>query len=105
MKKLMQVSALAAAVLALVSLTACSSTQFASHPPNDAALTTHVKARLSGDHEVNGSKIDVAVKDRFVTLTGTVLSQREQQEAVKVAGRTDFIRGVIDHLKVEGQRG
>jgi predicted outer membrane protein len=93
MKKLMQVSALTAAVLALVSLAACSSTQFATHPPNDAALTSHVKARLSGDHEVTGSDINVAVKNRFVTLSGTVLNQKEQQEAVKIAGRTDFIRG------------
>ncbi len=105
MKKLMHIFALAMAVLAVASLAACSSTQFASHPPDDASLTTHVKARLAGDRDMTGSDIDVAVKDRLVTLSGTVLSQKVDQEAVNVAGQTDFVRGVIDHLKVEGQRG
>jgi hyperosmotically inducible periplasmic protein len=66
----------------------------------DAAITTAVKSKLLADPAVGGLKIDVDTSGGIVTLTGTVASRAEADQAVKVARGTDGVDRVVDNLKV-----
>jgi hyperosmotically inducible protein len=66
----------------------------------DAALTVAVKTKLLGDPKVSGLKIDVDSKEGVVTLTGTVKSQAEKDEALRLARETDSVRNVVDKLAI-----
>ncbi len=66
----------------------------------DAALTAAVKTKLLGDPKVSGLKIDVDSKEGIVTLNGTVKSQAEKDEALRLARETDSVRNVVDHLTI-----
>jgi hyperosmotically inducible protein len=66
----------------------------------DAAITTAVKSKLLADPDVGGLKIDVDTRGGVVTLTGTVASRAEADQAVKIARGTDGVDRVMDNLKV-----
>jgi hyperosmotically inducible periplasmic protein len=66
----------------------------------DAAITTAVKSKLLADPAVGGLKIDVDTDGGVVTLTGTVASRTEADQAIKVARGTDGVTRVVDNLKV-----
>jgi hyperosmotically inducible periplasmic protein len=66
----------------------------------DAAITTAVKSKLLADPAVGGLQIDVDTKGGIVTLTGTVASRTEADQAVKLARGTDGVDRVVDNLKV-----
>jgi hyperosmotically inducible protein len=66
----------------------------------DAAVTTAVKTKLLADPKISGLKIDVDTKDGMVTLTGTVRSQAEKDEAVRLARQTENVRSVTDQITV-----
>jgi hyperosmotically inducible protein len=66
----------------------------------DAALTAAVKAKLLADPKVSGLKIDVDTKDAVVTLTGTVRSQAEKDEALRLARETESVKNVTDQITV-----
>jgi hyperosmotically inducible periplasmic protein len=66
----------------------------------DAAITTAVKSKLLADPAVGGLRIDVDTKAGVVTLTGTVASRSEADQAIKVARGTDGVDRVVDNLKV-----
>jgi hyperosmotically inducible periplasmic protein len=66
----------------------------------DAAITTAVKSKLLADPAVGGLKIDVDTKGGVVTLTGTVASRTEADQAIKIARGTDGVDRVVDNLKV-----
>ena len=66
----------------------------------DAAITTAVKSKLLADPTVGGLKIDVDTRGGVVTLTGTVASRAEANQAVSVARGTDGVSRVVDNLKV-----
>jgi hyperosmotically inducible protein len=66
----------------------------------DAAITTAVKSKLLADPDVGGLKIDVDTRAGVVTLTGTVASRTEADQAVKIARGTDGVDRVVDNLKV-----
>lgn len=66
----------------------------------DAAVTTAVKSKLLADPDVGGLKIDVDTRGGIVTLTGTVASRTEADQAVKIARSTDGVTRVVDNLKV-----
>ncbi len=67
---------------------------------SDAGITTKVKAKLLGDTETPGLKIDVDTKDGVVTLTGTVAAAAEKRRAVELAKATDGVKSVVDRIKV-----
>jgi hyperosmotically inducible protein len=67
----------------------------------DAGITTTVKAKLLADTSVGGLKIDVDTKDNVVTLSGTVRSEAERNQAVKLARETDRVTRVVDRLTVK----
>jgi hyperosmotically inducible protein len=66
----------------------------------DAAVTAAVKTKLLADPKISGLKIDVDTKDGMVTLTGTVRSQAEKDEAVRLARQTENVRNVTDQMTV-----
>ena len=66
----------------------------------DAALTAAVKTKLLADPKVSGLKIDVDTKNGMVTLTGTVRSQAEKAEALRLARETENVKNVTDQITV-----
>lgn len=67
---------------------------------SDAALTATVKTKLLADPKVSGLKIDVDTKNGVVTLTGTVRSQAEKDDALRLARETEDVRNVTDQIKI-----
>jgi hyperosmotically inducible protein len=66
----------------------------------DAAVTTAVKSKLLADPAVGGLKIDVDTRGGIVTLSGTVSTRAEADQAVKLARATDGVDRVVDKLTV-----
>lgn len=66
----------------------------------DAALTAVVKTKLLADPKVKGLKIDVDTMNGIVTLTGTVRSQAEKDEALRLARETENVKNVTDQITV-----
>jgi hyperosmotically inducible periplasmic protein len=67
----------------------------------DASITAAVKTKLLGDPKVGGLKIDVDTKDNVVTLTGTVKSIAERDEALRLAKNTTGVKSVVNKLIVQ----
>jgi osmotically-inducible protein OsmY len=67
----------------------------------DASITAAVKTKLLGDTKVGGLKIDVDTKDNVVTLTGTVKSAAERDEAIRLAKTTTGVKSVVNKLIVQ----
>jgi len=70
---------------------------------SDGALTTKIKSKMALDDMVNARDINVDTKDRVVTLSGTVHSERERERAVALAKETVGVTRVED--KLTQQRG
>ena len=68
----------------------------------DAAITTAVKAKFLADSNTPGMKIDVDTRDGVVTLSGTVRSRAEAENAVAIARESQGVKSVIDNLKIAG---
>ena len=67
----------------------------------DATITSEVKTKLLADPKVGGLKIDVDTKDNVVTLTGTVNSVEEKNEALRLAKTSAGVKRVVDKLTVK----
>lgn len=67
----------------------------------DAAITSAVKTKFLADTKVGGLKIDVDTKDHVVTLSGTVKSAAERDEAVRLAKTTTGVRDVVSKLVIQ----
>jgi osmotically-inducible protein OsmY len=67
----------------------------------DATVTSEVKTKLLADPKVGGLKIDVDTKDNVVTLTGTVNSVEEKNEALRLARTSAGVKRVVDKLTVK----
>lgn len=70
----------------------------------DAEVTARVKTKLTADPEVNSFRIDVDTIDGKVTLSGLVASERQREEAQRLAEGTQGVVEVINNLEV-GERG
>jgi hyperosmotically inducible protein len=68
---------------------------------NDAWITSKVRWFFVGDTALDGSDIDVEVKDRVVTLDGEVRSEEGRARALELANRVDGVVKVVDKLKVD----
>ena len=64
----------------------------------DAAITSAVKSKLLADKATGGLKIDVDTNDGVVTLSGTVHSAAERNEAVRLARTTKGVKTVSNKL-------
>lgn len=70
----------------------------------DAEVTARVKTKLTTDPEINPFRIDVDTLDGKVTLSGMVASERQREEAQRLAEGTEGVVEVVNNLEV-GERG
>ena len=66
----------------------------------DAWLVMKVHSEMVDEGVLNGSNIDVDVKDGVVTLQGTVPSAAARARALEVARKNDGVKDVVDQLRV-----
>jgi osmotically-inducible protein OsmY len=93
---------LQAEVLILIAmLSACGATT--SRTTDDPTTTTQVKIALLNDARVGGLRLGVKTFQGVVTLSGTVPSDADAQQAVAVARRLHGVRRVISELKIQPQ--
>lgn len=88
------------ALVALVGLSACRSTQPVSTQFDDNVITGKVKAKLAADPQVNPFNISVDTDEGIVTLTGRVKEANQRAEAEKLARDTEGVKGVNNLIKV-----
>lgn len=67
---------------------------------SDPGVTTAVKSKLAADDTVKAYQIDVDTKDRVVTLSGSVESAAQKEQAVRIARQTEGVRDVVDQIIV-----
>jgi osmotically-inducible protein OsmY len=67
---------------------------------SDAAVTTAVKTKFLADPDVSGLAIDVDTSNGVVTLSGTVPTRAEKDEALRLARETTGVTRVNDKLTV-----
>ena len=67
---------------------------------DDAGTTMRVKARLMDDPLVKAHKIDVDTRDGVVFLTGSVASEKEKEQAIKLTRETKGVRDVQANLTI-----
>jgi len=67
----------------------------------DAEITSAVKTKFLADTQVGGLNINVDTADHVVTLTGTVHSDAEKAEALRLARTTKGVTKVVSKLTVE----
>lgn len=67
----------------------------------DSWITTKIQAAYFMDADIKSRTIDVTTKDGVVTLTGTVRSSHERDQAVSIAKTIDGVKQVMDRLVVE----
>lgn len=68
---------------------------------SDTAITTAIKAKITGDGDLNPFNINVDTKEGVVTLRGTVKSMESKEEAEQIARDTDGVKRVQNMLEVE----
>jgi hyperosmotically inducible protein len=66
----------------------------------DGWLVMKVHSEMVDEDVLNGSNIDVDVKNGVVTLQGTVPSEAARSRAVAVAKANDGVKNVVDQLKI-----
>jgi osmotically-inducible protein OsmY len=69
---------------------------------NDRRLEQEVLRALFADPHVDPTRVNVAVRRRVVTLTGSVVNYSEKAQAVGVVERIPSVRAVVDKLAVQG---
>lgn len=89
---------------ALLVLVGCASSMVSERTQtSDSGITSVVEASLAANEEVKARQIDVRTLEGHVYLTGVVETVEAQREAVRVAWRTEGVRGVSNDLTV-GER-
>jgi len=69
--------------------------------PDDAAITTAVKAKLIADAGLKGFKIDVDTKEGAVSLSGTVETEAAKASAESIAKATEGVKSVKNNLIIK----
>lgn len=94
---------LVAVILVAGGLSACSTNQAMDTQVSDSAITTKVKAKLTGDPEINPFNVDVDTDEGVVRLSGAVDDWATYEEAEDLARNTRGVKYVENDLKV-GER-
>ena len=95
MKRLQALGCGLVAVLVIACGVACKS------GPEDATITTNVKAKLLADPSVSGTAINVDTKEGVVTLTGTVDNDAAKAKAESIAKGVEGVKSVKANLTVK----
>jgi len=67
---------------------------------DDSAITLKVKSKLAADSQTSAIKIGVETKDAVVTLSGTVPTATEKDEADKIAKNTEGVKRVVNDITI-----
>lgn len=70
----------------------------------DGWLVMKVHSEMIDEDVLDGSNIDVDVKDGLVTLQGTVPSEAARARALEVARKNDGVKNVVDQLRIAPAR-
>jgi hyperosmotically inducible periplasmic protein len=92
---------LAAALVLVAFVTGCSTTQSPGEQIDDAAISTAVKAKLTGDRFSNLVNIEVNVTNGIVTLAGEVPNAQVKADAEAETRTVDGVKGVNNNLQVK----
>jgi hyperosmotically inducible protein len=68
---------------------------------DEARLTAKIKAKITLDDTLDGSRIDVDTEGAAVTLSGTVASPAQRDRALQLARETKGVTSVADRLLVQ----
>ena len=71
---------------------------------SDAAITDRVKAAISKEPELKGTKVSVSTTEKVVQLGGTVKSRAERATLIAVARKVEGVKGVKTDLVVAPQQ-
>jgi osmotically-inducible protein OsmY len=97
---------IAGALAASIALAGCASTQPAGEQLEDTAIASKVKAKLTGDPDINPFNVDVDVNEGVVRLSGKVEKAEARDEAVHHAKTTEGVVRVINDIEIgEGSLG
>jgi hyperosmotically inducible protein len=66
----------------------------------DPVITAKIKTSMAADGTVSATEIEVATKNKVVTLTGNLNSQAEKDRALAIARSTSGVTDVVDMLAV-----
>lgn len=69
--------------------------------PDDAALTASVKAKIQSAANLAGAKVEVAVKEGVVTLSGTADNDAAKAAAESVAKAVEGVKSVTNNITVK----
>lgn len=67
---------------------------------DDASISTRVKIALLNDPQVGSQRLEVKTFQGVVTLSGTVRSQAEADQAIAAARRIKGVRDVKSELRI-----
>ena len=70
----------------------------------DAAITSRVKAAISKEPALKGTKVSVSTDKKVVHLSGTVKSRDERAMLIAVARRVEGVKAVRTDLVVQAQQ-
>lgn len=70
----------------------------------DAALTTRIKSAIRAELGLKVSHIHVDTADAVVTLTGTVDSQENSNQALRVTGTVPGVKRTENRLLIKGSK-
>jgi osmotically-inducible protein OsmY len=88
-------------LLLVVLLAGCSAAT--NRTTDDLTMTTQVKIALLNDARVGGLRLDVKTFQGVVTLSGTVKSDADAQQAMTVARTVHGVRRVASELTIQPQ--
>jgi hyperosmotically inducible protein len=100
MSKLSSMLAIVTVLATLSSPADAQATRDTSTIVNDAWITTQIYARFFMDPDIKGRNLSVETMSGVVTLTGTVQSTAERNQAVAKAKTTEGVKQVVDKLSL-----
>jgi hyperosmotically inducible protein len=68
---------------------------------NDDMITNQVMLKLSGDPLVKGGNLKVEVKDGVVTLSGSVVQDKQKERAAKLAKKVKGVKQVVNNITIQ----
>lgn len=71
---------------------------------DDSTITARVKAALIDHKDIRSTDISVKTENKVVTLSGTVDSTTQQEQAVSVAKGVEGVTSVNDKLSVQNEK-
>jgi hyperosmotically inducible protein len=69
-------------------------------PVSDDTLYDQVRIRIANDREIGGGRIEVAVKDGVVELTGKVKTEKQKEKAEKLTKKVKGVKSVVNRIQV-----